>query len=289
MAALFTTFVGTSRSFETQGSTPGRFKFGTEVQTKDWSPTSRIGDAIDNAIDYWGNKIFTRMEDAANYATELANQLPDPSSLAAAGAGNPALQALAAFAYLARAGAFEPGNIEKPPTFRSNKNSPPGFWDKRAEQGLTKILADLGIVTSVAGGFADKVVIEGTKVESGSAMQLGDWTISGIAFEASCNRNPGRHGLEAILEYYYYHRVSNVDKPMTVITISIGKTQLKGWLHKVDVRPMNLDFNLWSWDLGLYVDPRYIPKPITGPLMPPTRSRQGRTSVAQDIGETLFS
>lgn len=278
MAAIFTSFVGTSRAFETQGTSPGRFKVGSQVQTADWTVSGRLKDIANDALDYWGSKANDLIDSAVDYLRSKGEDLDSGDVKEALEAGiNPGTAILK---LLAANGFFDRGEAADIPSYRNSKGSAPRYWDARADKGLSEIMADLGIITSIAGGFKEDAKEKGTKVDSGSKMLLGTAVISGIAFEVSCDRNTSRHGLEAILEFYAHHRVGNEKKPMTIITIGIGETQLKGWLVKLDWRPMNLDFNLWSWDLTLLVDPEYVPKPISGNV--PGAARGGGNRAAAE-------
>lgn len=137
-------------------------------------------------------------------------------------------------------------------------------YSNRAQVAIDEILKPLGLVLGVSLDFQDPANCIGIKVEAGAMTQLYQATISGIIFNKSCDTAPkkGRHGLEALLEYFYHHRVTNTDKDLDSPTIKIGKTVLRGWVVGMTAEPMNLDYQIWKWAIHMLINPDYIPRSL---------------------------
>lgn len=182
---------------------------------------------------------------------------------------SPALAAMLAWKY----GAGDSG-IDLNPAFANSveeayyASDTTAFWTKQAQTDLDDLIKPMGLITSMTVQFKEAANIVGPVVEAGTAMVPGVASIGGVVFEKTCDTkgaNKGRHGVEPILEYYYYHRVSNNQKMLTKTTLKFGQTVLKGWVVGVDIEPQNMDFRIWKWTINLAVDPMYKPKPSRNP------------------------
>ena len=139
-------------------------------------------------------------------------------------------------------------------------------FSNRAQVGIDEILKPLGLVLGISLDFQDPANCIGIKVEAGAMTQLYQATISGIIFNKNCSESvgKGRHGLEALLEYFYHHRVTNTDKDLDSPTIKIGYTVLRGWVVGMTAEPMNLDYQIWKWAIHMLINPDYIPESLVG-------------------------
>ena len=143
------------------------------------------------------------------------------------------------------------------------------------QQPLDKFIKPLGLLLGASVQFTENANIIGLQVEA-SPQQLYTGSLSGIVFDGACTENPQTHGLEPLLEYYWYHRVSNPIKDLTKTTLKIGSTVLRGWVVGMNIEPLNLDFRIWSWSIHLMISPDYRPNSTyRGPL--PSRLRSRRT------------
>ena len=140
---------------------------------------------------------------------------------------------------------------------------------RRAEMSLTDMLKGVGMITSISGKFEDKIA-EGAATVPKAVPQTGNMTISGLVFERSCEETgkggikEGRHGLERLFEYYYWHRLTNTefDKPTSAMSVSIGKTKIQGWVVGFSFKPAKPEYRLWSWDVHLITSPNYWVKSL---------------------------
>lgn len=162
-------------------------------------------------------------------------------------------------------------------------------WTQNAQKELSAIIKPLGLITTSTISFEESATFNGDVVIAGSNMLPGKVSLGGIVFDSVCTASGvqnRRHGLEPILEYYYYHRVSKAGSvgtkggPTTSTTILFGKTVLKGWVVGMDAEPQNMDYRIWKWSINLLVDPNYYPQPSKEPT---ARSPGGITG--QQVGE----
>jgi len=139
-----------------------------------------------------------------------------------------------------------------------------------AKLPLTDLIKPLGLVVGVSLAFEESAPpsSNGLVVDAGTKFQLYRGSISGICFHGACDTPSQFHGLEPVLEYYYHHRVSNLSKDLIKTTLKIGSTTLKAWVVSLNVEPLNLDYKIWAWSIGLLISPDYDP-PMTygGPVV----------------------
>lgn len=163
-----------------------------------------------------------------------------------------------------------------------------GGWEavfgERSLIPLTKIIKPLGLVTGIALDFQEPVNKLGVRVEGGATAQLYQGTISGIAFDGTCDApcsqmkdkdgnlletvksdasctEGNRTGVEPILEYFYHHRVTNIKKELTQTIMYIGITMMRGWVVGMTIEPANVDYRIWRWSINLLISPDYVPRP----------------------------
>ena len=139
-------------------------------------------------------------------------------------------------------------------------------WSVR--QPLDTFIKPLGLVLGTTLNFSDNPApSSGLQLEV-QAKQLYNGSISGITFDGACKLKKETHGLEPLLEYYWYHRISNAKKDITKTTLKIGTTVLRGWVVGMDLEPLNLDFRIWSWKIHLKISPDYRPSLTFGGDVP---------------------
>lgn len=265
--------VGMAVGIPVEGGQAGcRIQFGVNYQVNKYdlgitAGLRGLGDMIDVAADYW---------------TKPENRL-SAEEIAALALVNPAAGAAAAAVRLAMDWKYKSGSagLNRGPQFNSSLQdaalrggpNPSQDWTANAHKALNEIIKPMGIITSVTLDFKENASWEGTTVTAGGAMVAGTASIGGVVFDAVCGSTGNRHGLEPILEYYYYHRVSAAGSvgskggPKTETALRFGKTVLKGWVVGMHAEPQNMDYRIWRWDLNLLVDPDYNPQPAQAPVM----------------------
>jgi len=261
MALVFNSTIGQASAFRIQGASPvKRIDLGVTVNRSKFSVIDTISDIGSWASNAAGDFIWNSVEEVSEAAKSLSE-----AERAIIRVSNPAIGAvLDAGAW----GVLDPDpNAKKLPKYTDSQFGPGTAtqreWNQRADMSISQMMEDLGIVTSIRGNFSEAAAQGGPTVEVGDTVNKGVAAISGIAFEASCDREPGRHGLEAVLEYYYHNRASNKEKPMSITHMKIGATSLDGWVVGVDWSPLNLDYRLWSWSINLFLSPVYEPQVIS--------------------------
>lgn len=130
---------------------------------------------------------------------------------------------------------------------------------------------NFGFVTGITGGYSDSVEwTNATKVPSVSPAPIGRFNVEGIAFGAICDPSgTQRHGVEDVLHYYYWRRVSNdraVSAKNNYLAFRIGQTMFYGWVIGVDFSQLDANFNIWRWTLPLAVSIKYTPRSLSGGL-----------------------
>ena len=136
----------------------------------------------------------------------------------------------------------------------------------RSEMSLLQSLAGVGILTSITCSFSDIADVQ--KIAGNSAPKsdpgYGTASIGGLVFERSCDSSSnrlstGRHGLERLLEYYYWNRLSNTTAKASPNTISftIGATKLRGYITGFSFQPVQPNFRLWGWTISMMVSSNY--------------------------------
>jgi len=174
---------------------------------------------------------------------------------------------------------FSEGNADPTPQRadskrRANPDDPPE-WD------IYRNLANgrWGYIIGMDGGFSEKYESNGLTIESYGAYQMGGFSLRGIAFGTICRGTStdrtgtdarsgkayDRHGLEGILHFYYYNRVSyEFGAGPNRLSIKLGSTDFpECFVVSLNMVPQDPKFNIWSWEIGLAVAPEYRPVPLT--------------------------
>lgn len=86
--------------------------------------------------------------------------------------------------------------------------------------------------------------------------KMGAVQISGIAFSESCN-DTGSTGVEDILKYYATNRVSNDNKPITVL---IGKKPITGYLVSCKIQTQSVEHLTYGFVLNIAALPAFLDK-----------------------------
>jgi len=296
MSVIFHSGVGVATALTLQGARTGRrIDLGVYVDRTTNSPINMISDIWDGLGETLQGMYKGGIDGFIDSAKNMSND--DINKIGGGDLGsviNMALGSLSPIGLLqtalraAKAGlGDEDSQAKKLPTYSEDNSSSASAekaeWNQRSNTSLGNLLEDLGIITSMRGNYTEPVSQAGIKVEAGTALQMGTASISGIAFETSCTRTASRHGLEAVLEYYYHHRVSNSTKPMSIQQLKIGATQLDGWVVGMDWAPLNLDFRLWSWSINLFLSPIYAPQVITKGSKIAQQQEQRRADAAASL------
>jgi hypothetical protein len=141
---------------------------------------------------------------------------------------------------------------------------------RATEMSLGEALGDgqFGYFMGFEGGYRDSdfgdnwINAKKFVITKAPKMAMGVFKLVGVAFGTLCD-NPGRHGLEGILWWYYNNRVSNTfsRKPHS-ISVNLGETVFpKAYVIGCNFAAQDPMLNLWRWEIDLYVTPDYQPKP----------------------------
>jgi len=158
-------------------------------------------------------------------------------------------------------------NVTKDPDKRKHLNSILRNT-QRSEMSLLQMLTGVGILTSITCSFSDLADVQ--KIAGNSAPKAdpsyGTASIGGLVFERSCDSSSnrlstGRHGLERLLEYYYWNRLSNTQSKSksspNTISFTIGTTKLSGYITGFSFQPVQPNFRLWGWTISMMVSSNY--------------------------------
>lgn len=156
--------------------------------------------------------------------------------------------------------------------FAALKKNMKQAWGKALETSIDlpsieDHLGDFGFLSSVSGTFSEAVDMSGTSIEATSEMAMGQFTLSGVAFDKVCSEGEddsqdSRMGIEGLFAYYHDQRVSNEENELSWVNVTLGKTVFQGWVVGCSFRPLDPNYNLWQWTVTLAVSPKYDYKPL---------------------------
>jgi len=113
---------------------------------------------------------------------------------------------------------------------------------------------------------------------------IGGLMVSGLAFDAECDGDNKKLGIENIIEYY---RENKVSKRREILSITIGETNLRGYLIGINGESLDPKVRIWQFNLqfalipdpldfgegggsaapggGVVAKPPYVGAPVTSP------------------------
>ena len=121
-----------------------------------------------------------------------------------------------------------------------------------------------GFITGFSVSFKEAPPPENEPISSGTSMMRGVLTMNGVAFKNVCSDDGSkRSGMEALLYFYYYNRISNTDT-IHYTRITVGKSAFPHcWLIGMDIHH-DPDTNVHPWSLTFTIDPAYRVKNLRG-------------------------
>lgn len=131
--------------------------------------------------------------------------------------------------------------------------------EDRSFSSLKDSIGDLGYIVSIEGTYDEKIDYNVEIVTAVSKFKLGRYVIRGVCFAGSRSKDKAgriRHGIEGILNYYGFTRLSNNKNAtgLTVITLRIGNTTIeKAYVVGLDFQPAEPTSRVWSWAIVLAV------------------------------------
>lgn len=119
---------------------------------------------------------------------------------------------------------------------------------------LNDLIKKLGYIVSVEGSYSEDIDYSVEVVTSVPKFKLARYVIRGISFAGDEGGNRIRHGIEGVLQYYGFTRISNNKNTigLSEIAIKIGQTVIpKCYVVGLDFQPAEPTSRIWSWALIL--------------------------------------
>ena len=121
-----------------------------------------------------------------------------------------------------------------------------------------------GFATEFSGGFEEAITEDGVTLTGSPDVKYGEFVLRGVAFAKTCGDAgfAGRHGIEGLLDFWKEHRASETGLNVKVVA-KIGRTVLKGAITSIYFQPLDSNFNILQWAIGMLVEPKYTSYPLS--------------------------